>query len=324
MANAYDAQTAWQTRNGIAGPFNLLLTSPSNSNSTSGSETVTRGGYTPVTPKNNASNATNSDLPGNHGTQTLPHNFAALGTEQGSGAIATGIYYKLIPKTDKASKHQKITSPIWFPVTGDAHVDFTFSHQWDQADNLGKKFLAGVANKALGPDFGDLAFKQGQHFLGGGLYVSGCSVYNSSSPPTITIATKLFSTDGNGKILNTIERLRWETHPRRGGGASEAGKAGAALGGAAGEAMANSIVKATEAAGGKAGSIDHPGWWDVEVVSFAGGGAATVAKMSDMICTGLKITMYSPWIGKEPSIVEIRMDLQHAYPGLAESMSFGG
>jgi len=334
MANAYDAQQSWSTRNGIPGPLMLQDTPAARESDASNSDTgQIRAGWSPPTPETNSSNGDNSGNRSSAGSGTgsskLPHDFSTLGKEV---TIATGVYYHLIPKMDIASKHLgSVGSGFWFPVVGDMPVDFSFTHQWDQADNLAKKML-GAAASNIGGDIGDLAFKQAQHLLGGGLYVSGCSVFNSSAPPTISVATKLFSIGGRN-LIDIIEALRGDTHARLNGGQSKIGQGAAALGGAAaggldkafGEGTTQNLLDKAKGTGVKAGSIDHPGWWDVEVVSHAGDGSAKiVAKMKDMICTGLKVTMYSPWIGIEPSYMELRVEFQHAYPGLTESMSFGG
>lgn len=299
MSNAFDAQTAWQTRNGIAGAFNLQVVNQSNTNNSAGSGVTTRNGYSRPTPQNNSSNASNSELPMNHGTQTLPHNFSKI-TEMGSGVISTGTYYVLTPTFDNASPHPAVKAPIWLPVTGDNPVDFSFNHQWDQADNVSKKIADAVSLGLLGGEWGSLAYKQGLHTMGGGPYVSGCAVFNSSSPATISVASKLFSSDGSGSLVELVEKLRSDTHANMAAGGTS-----------------NTV-------GVRGGAISHPGWWKIEVISFADGGSESIiASMKDMICVGLKVTMHSPWVGKDPSLMELRVDFQNAYPGLAQSMAFG-
>lgn len=220
----------------------------------------------------------------------MPHDFSKLGTDR---PVPNGVYYQLKPE----GEHIGIPGiGYWLPVIGDAPVDFTFTHQWDAADNLAKKMLDGVAQDK-GGELGSLAWKGAQHNLGGSVYGSGCTVFNSSAAPTISVASKLFSTGGTN-LIDMLENLRNDTHARLGGGGGF---------------------------GFKGGTLATPGWWTINVISFAtgGSGGVNVARMQDMICTGLKVTMYSPWLGKEPSLMEMRIDFQHAYPGLAESMKFG-
>lgn len=234
---------------------------------------------------------------------SMPHDFSKLGQEK---VIATGVYYHLIPiRSGYASRHLDSipASGFWFPVTGDSPVDFTFNHTWDAADNLTKKALdtvggsGGVVGEAV-----QLGVRQAQHFFGGSFYVSGCSLYNTSAPPTINVNTKLFSVGGNN-LIKIVEALRADTHARF--------------------TEISGISLSVSFAGAKAGVVRHPGWWEIRVVSFADGSTNVVADMRDMICTSMKVTMFSPWLGMEPCYMELSLGFQHAYPGLCESMDFG-
>jgi hypothetical protein len=231
-------------------------------------------------------------------SSTMPHDFSTLGKTQ---TIATGVYYHLIPKKATGSSHlDSIGDGFWFPVTGDSPIDYSFNHTWDLADNLAKKQIDSIGSGGgISGDAIQLGVRAAQHYLGGSLYASGCALYNTSSPPTINVSTKLFSVGGNN-LINIIEGIRGDTHGRLGSGGA--------------------------AAGVKAGTIEHPGGWDVEVVSFAGtsGGTNIVSFMKDMICVGMKVTMYSPWLGIEPCYMELSLTFQHGYPGMSESMKFGG
>jgi hypothetical protein len=296
MANAYDTIASQNI-------------SSDNKASSIGNNSGSRSGYSPPTPQNNSAS----------GSGQLPHPFDQTGNNQ---IIPSGVYYHIIPKSDgPASKHPGIPGTgFWFPVSGDHPIDFTFTHEWDRADNLAKKLISSVARGigntlagAGGAEALDFLARQGQHTLQGSLYFSGCAIYNSSAPPSISINTRLFAT-GNGNLIKIIEMLRYDTHGRLNEGDVSAAVASATNS----QDIGNKVQEIQKAGGVKSGRIEHPGWWDVEIISGAGGGGnQVVAKMNDMFCVGMKVDMYSPWIGQEPSFMELSLSFQHGFPGVA-------
>ena len=63
------------------------------------------------------------------------------------------------------------------------------------------------------------------------------------------------------------------------------------------------------------------------VVAWASQKQTVIAHMKDMVCTGMNITMYTPFVsgdeGMEPSMTEIDISFKHGFRGLRRSMSFG-
>ena len=43
-----------------------------------------------------------------------------------------------------------------------------------------------------------------------------------------------------------------------------------------------------------------------------------------MVAKSMDVTMYAPFIGKDPSLIELSLGFSHGFRGLRESMSFGG
>jgi len=260
----------------------------------------------------------------------LPHDFKP-GTTMG---IGTGTWYVLTP----AGGNHVIKTSKYLPVTDS--IAFSQQHVWNESDNLGKNILSSIENlpgqilsgasrrtSKLGKYSGvangaaQLVSRNLQHHLGGGPSASACAVYVDSSPPTINVRTKLFSPDGSGSIIGLLEEFRSDFT----GGTVGAPSASAfsSAGAAAQSAIAgfNSLVAT---AGVRGGIISHPGWWTIEIVSFAGGSNSVLMTMKDMIAKSMDVTMYSPFIGQDPSLIELNIGFSHGFRGLRESMSFGG
>ena len=103
-------------------------------------------------------------------------------------------------------------------------------------------------------------------------------------------------------------------------------KGGSSGGGAVVSSINSAVSVLNKASGGnlRGGLITYPEWWTVEVVSFAGGqGANVLMSMTDMLAKSMDVTMYAPFIGKDPSLVELSLGFSHGFRGLRESMSFG-
>jgi hypothetical protein len=242
----------------------------------------------------------------------LPHHFTP-GTRFG---IGTGTWYRLEPQTGSADSHV-IERTLWFPVTDT--VQFSQQHIWNESDNLGKNFMSTVSElgSVLGNTGRDLASRFAQRGTGfltgvgtsGGPHLSACSVYVDSSPPTMTVRTKLFSPDGSGSLIALLEELR----------ADFTGTIGTSVGG-----FSTGFTAAQTAGLAQGGLVAHPEWWTVEVVSFAGKSEATLMSMKNMHATQMDVTMFAPFIGKDPSLVELSIAFTHGFRGVRESMSFGG
>ncbi len=245
----------------------------------------------------------------------LPHNFVP-GTPMG---IATGTWYKLIPKSGAAGTHV-ITKELFLPVTDS--VSFSQQHNWNESDNMGKNLIAGAEGMLSQLPGGSVmtaivdTVSRGvqKNVIGGGPSISACAVYMDSSPPAISVKTKLFTPDGSGVVMNLLEDLRADFT----GGLTTKGK---------GASINASIALLNDKAGKNVtsgGVIDHPEWWDIQVVSFAGGGAAVLMDMKNMIPKSMDVVMYAPFIGRDPSLVDLTIGFGHGFRGLRESMSFGG
>ena len=270
---------------------------------------------------------------------SLPHNFNSGLTPGGERGVPYGVYYKLIPKHGPSGSHV-IRSPIYLPVTDT--ISWSFQHTWTEADNLTKNLIRSAASGAMGAltnnkfltGAADFAGTVAQRKLGGGAHVSACSIYMDSAPPTINVKTKLFSQDGNGSIIGFLESMRADTHADLGGGGVQ--QKINSLGGGVGSSVQSAIGAAQTGVnqlGGtgnavKMGLVDHPEWWKIQVISFAGGNRTVIASMEDMICTGLDYTLYAPFVvgeggTSEPLMAEIAIAFKHGFRGLRESMSFG-
>jgi len=237
----------------------------------------------------------------------LPHNFTP-GTTMG---IAKGTWYRLKPE----GGDHVVKDAVYLPVTDT--VGFSQQHNWNEADNLGKNTMDALENvvKAI-PVLGagaSIISRSAQHRYGGGPSYSACAVYMDSSPPTVSVRTKLFIPDGSGSIMKLLESFRADF---TGGMKSDDALSKAV----------NSIAAAASSAGavGRGGMITHPGWWTVDVVTFAGGGASVLMHMEDMIAKSMDVTMFAPFIKQDPSLVELTIGFGHGFRGLRESMSFGG
>lgn len=274
----------------------------------------------------------------------LPHNFIP-GEEP---MVKYGTYYRLEPISGATDAHV-IKKAFYLPVTDT--VNWSFSHEWNEADNLSKNIIDSVESKVpfnLGRSFS----KYAQRKIGGSVHVSSCAVYVDSAPPTINVRTKMFSPDGKGQLLRLVELLRQDTHGALGGEAmsqrlgkitgdiselagsvggetvgSIAGDAGRIIGSGAMNAVQGVLEKGQDVlnAGGKtfkAGAIDHPEWWKIQVVTFHSAGKTFLATMYDMVCTGMNVTFFAPFYNGEPMMIELDIGFKHAFRGLRESMTF--
>lgn len=235
----------------------------------------------------------------------LPHHFTP-GTNFG---IETGTWYRLNPQNGSAGSHI-IGDAQWFPVTDT--VSFSQQHIWNESDNLGKNMMASVSELGgiAGATGKDLTSRFAQRGIGiatgstsGGPHLSACSVYVDSSPPTLTMRTKLFTPDGSGILINLLEKLRADFTGTLGntGGSTSTGAGKLAQG----------------------GLVAHPEWWTVEVLTFASGSKSVIMSMKDMHVTSFDVTMFAPFIGKDPSLVELNIGFMHGFRGIRDSMSFG-
>lgn len=207
-----------------------------------------------------------------------------------------GVYYRLNPKSSAFGEHL-FDGPIFLPVTDS--IGWGFSHSWSEADNLVKNITSSLVGDRAAALIDNVS-RYAQRAFGAGLHASACSVFADSAPPTINVKSKLISGDGSGKVIRFLEKLRKDTH---------------------------STLKGGEAGGYQGGIVDHPEWWEIQVVAFAGGDKTIIADMKNMVCTGLNVTMYTPFVsgekGMEPSMTEIDIAFKHGFRGLRRSMSFG-
>lgn len=248
---------------------------------------------------------------------SLPHNFNPLASDP-SEFVSTGSYYVLKPK-----QKGKDGNLIYLPVVD--NVSQSFAHAWTIGDNLARGAIESLSGAAstFGKALTTATVVAAQQNYGGGLHASACALFADSSPPTLNITTRIFSPDGNGNILKLCEKLKNLTSASLSGG-SDIAK----------DAFGDNVSKlqnfAKEKLGryGKVGVIQVPHWFDIEVVSFGGGGETVITAMKDMICNSMSTTFISPYVtnknGKsEPSIVEINMSFGHAYKGFSENFAYG-
>ena len=259
----------------------------------------------------------------------LSHNFIP-GTTMG---IGTGTWYRIEPQTGPAGSHV-VQSEKYFPVLNS--LSFSQTHEWSESDNIAKngmKSIEGAVAKVAGNSLTELASKVAQRRIGGGPHISACSIYTDSSPPSFTVRTQLFSPDGSGVLMALLEELRADfcgsismngANGAINGAISTNIGGGGAISGALSSAGVSTSPAATSGAYTQNGWVTHPEWWKVEVISYASGAAVPIIKMTDMHAVSFEVTMFSPFIGKDPSTVELNIGFKYGFRGYRESMSFGG
>jgi len=238
-----------------------------------------------------------------------------------------GTYWWLHPydKTEKRGSPRD----FFFPVQ--ENISFEWSHNWVDGDNFAKSILnsfgslgafAGIATRKL--------------FGSGGLYLSSPAFFVDTNHPTVTINTKIFSPDGDGSLLSTIENLRNCSHglynekPSVEDLTSMGTPQNIAEGAVEGIKYAQDGLKSLT--GIKFGWINHPTFWSIKIVTMGGmdgdknpksNSPIVIAEWADMSIRRLNIVLYTPFIGVDPSVAEISMDLTQAYPGLNVSSRIG-
>jgi hypothetical protein len=231
--------------------------------------------------------------------------------------INYGTYYKLEPKQGSVGSHV-ITRTIYLPVQDT--ISWSFNHVYNEADNLSKNIIDNLAQR--GGALGSAISKFAQRKIGGSVHISSCALYVDSGPPALNVKTRMFSPDGSGSILYLLELFRQDTHGSLGG----SGLANTTVGGAANDVIGGAVSAVNSLAGNsvaQGGTIDHPEWWNIQVVTYSKDGVVVLADMKDMLCRSMNVTFFSPFYGREPSMMDLELAFQYGFRGTRESMSFG-
>jgi hypothetical protein len=238
--------------------------------------------------------------------------------------IKYGTWYFLSYKSGKNKKEGKLN--IWLPVN--ENISYAFNHNYKDLDFFGVQTAVDkIQTSALGGEI--------RRWAGGSVHVSGSAIYQDSNTHTFTVNSKVFSGKGTGELLHLSEALRYLTHGNYSSAEAKVRELINDAGKYADKKLDTNLGSELSKKGGavldtikdevQLGLIKHPGRWDIRVVSYADNGKSNiVSSMKNMLCTGMNLTFNSPWIGKDPQTLDLKLDFRYAFKSFAESMKFNG
>jgi hypothetical protein len=220
----------------------------------------------------------------------------------------SSVYYKLTPE-DTPFKPRVFSSgkSIYLPLAENntPSINYSFSHNYNESDITAKKGLAALVNASgpIGKFLGDgmlqeVAGTTASVALGGGLYLSGSSMYNDSSPNTLQVQSYLL-TMGDPKFINLIEDIRYETSCSLDDGASFK--------------STSTLIRG--------GLMRMPCWWTVEVIN---GNGNIISHMPHMQCDKADFILRAPFhTTNVPHLIQIMLSFKCAYRGYAQMGHLG-
>ena len=249
---------------------------------------------------------------------TLPHRFLPGGGGRGNSSfdniVEGGTYWWLKPNDD--SEERGKPWDVFFPVADSVSMDW--SHEWSQTQNLVKSQGPTSWSDASGIALYGISNTIRNALGGGGILAATTSIFNDTRAPSLSIQSKIFSPDGSGGLLSTIEMLRNCSHGMERDNPITDNKA------------VEGILKQV---GGTVNFINHPTLWDVKLITLSGmvqgtknplsNAASTVGHWTDMYISRLQVELFSPWIGLDPSYATINISMSHALPGINTSTHIG-
>jgi len=217
------------------------------------------------------------------------HTFSLSGDKSNGDpmGIKYGTWY-FLKHNDKGNPYK-----IWLPVN--EQISYDFQHTYKNIDALGGigQWINDLQNNSI---LGSAM----QRYAGSSVHVSGADIYQQSEAHNIAVVSRVFSPDGSGKLIETADKIRELTTGKIDMGGS------------------------SQSAGIQGGLIDHPRSWNVQVISFASGGEHIISDMPDMICNRCSFVLSSPYIGKDPQVMEIKLDFKFRFNSWNDSMKLGG